>query len=1032
MFLLGILVILGLSISSRIPRTIGFRNIKRRLGNTALVIIGSLVGSALVSGSLVLSDSFDATFLNMVGRFIGENDVTISLEDKVQPEYVISFIDEDEVEDIEQMLDIEEVDGVLPGISVITSPYKVDEDGEPVINAYNIEILGLEHSDISEFGQDPKEIKKFSGNDAIISDKLALRLELKEGDEVHANYGPMEIQMEVTGIYEENGLVGSDRIIIDREFLATSLMVPNNSYNILSVSAKGGVEPDDYDGKEFEIQINDVLSDFENEKVELNITEWKQEGLDGYGIKAFILVFYVLSLFGIFSGILLIVNLYSMLAEERKREMGILRTIALTRFGLIKTFVNEGFLYSLISAVLGAFVGVGLGYALLYTLDSGFAEMGDQFSDFLEFKFAVQPESLLISTLLGFVITVTTVILSSFKISRLNIVSAIRDIKESKKPESLVKWLIKTFVVLGILLVGAFMLLSSFNIESSFEQAREQGGEENYLADLDDEEFNDMVDLVSGYLLYFGFILTAFLSGETLNRFAERFANKNIRKPVITISSILSIVFTSLLTQFDSITAALEQDEGVLLFFAMGLTLVISLSLIVTYHMSMLSRFISWLFSHFVKLRSTMQIALKYPAANKSRTGLTLVMFALVIYLIVYVGLVKATINVETRSSIENSLGGYDLVVQPGSDVTIEQLEEIDAEILKQERIEEVTSMMEVMVVMPEYKYKDLEEAEFWGDPRFIPLHAEDDSFRTYYNALPPDYLKSLQIGLGERAEGYETDEEVWNAVTAGENKVVLGDAFVQQGFGQQPVIDVGETIVVDTLFEGDPVEIEVIGKVEESGGGPAHMGLYSHVITTDEFVNSVLEEDYLEKYSSKNTLVKFEDGASSTEVTNDVKKAVIGYSISGVISLQELTSITTSMIDMVLSMFQGFLAFSLIVGTSGLAIIITRAVQERRQQIGMLRSLGFTRKMILGSFFVESTFISLLGIGIGLSMGTVGALIQFEIAFGDDPTIQPIFPVAEIALISIGIYVASIVFSILPSLRAAQLSPVEATNYPE
>ena len=43
-----------------------------------------------------------------------------------------------------------------------------------------------------------------------------------------------------------------------------------------------------------------------------------------------------------------------------------------------------------------------------------------------------------------------------------------------------------------------------------------------------------------------------------------------------------------------------------------------------------------------------------------------------------------------------------------------------------------------------------------------------------------------------------------------------------------------------------------------------------------------------------------------------------------------------------IFQLFQGYLAMGLIVGIAGTAVVMVRAVRERRRQIGTLRALGF------------------------------------------------------------------------------------------
>jgi ABC-type antimicrobial peptide transport system permease subunit len=48
--------------------------------------------------------------------------------------------------------------------------------------------------------------------------------------------------------------------------------------------------------------------------------------------------------------------------------------------------------------------------------------------------------------------------------------------------------------------------------------------------------------------------------------------------------------------------------------------------------------------------------------------------------------------------------------------------------------------------------------------------------------------------------------------------------------------------------------------------------------------------------------------------------------------------------------LIQGFMGLGLIVGVAALGVISARAVVERRQQIGVLRAIGFRRGMVQGS----------------------------------------------------------------------------------
>ena len=68
------------------------------------------------------------------------------------------------------------------------------------------------------------------------------------------------------------------------------------------------------------------------------------------------------------------------------------------------------------------------------------------------------------------------------------------------------------------------------------------------------------------------------------------------------------------------------------------------------------------------------------------------------------------------------------------------------------------------------------------------------------------------------------------------------------------------------------------------------------------------------------------------------------------------------------LYLIEGFMGLGLIVGVAAVGVIAFRSVVERRQQIGVLRALGFQRGMVSLSFLIETAFI----VGIGVVSGTV------------------------------------------------------------
>ena len=124
-------------------------------------------------------------------------------------------------------------------------------------------------------------------------------------------------------------------------------------------------------------------------------------------------------------------------------------------------------------------------------------------------------------------------------------------------------------------------------------------------------------------------------------------------------------------------------------------------------------------------------------------------------------------------------------------------------------------------------------------------------------------------------------------------------------------------------------------------------------------------------------------------------------------------------------------MALGLLVGVAALGVISTRAVVERRQQIGVLRAIGYKRGMVALSFLLESSFVSLLGTVIGLGLGLLLSYnavndINSEAAIGFAFTI----PWLQIGVILAITYAFSLLTTFIPARQASRIYPAEALRY--
>src|SRR5438128_59766 len=159
------------------------------------------------------------------------------------------------------------------------------------------------------------------------------------------------------------------------------------------------------------------------------IAKVKADSIDGASrnIDQLSQVFVLLGFFTVIAGILLIINIFVMLAEERKGEMGVARALGMRRTNLVQSFVSEGLLYALLSSVIGTFTGLLVAGVILWGFSQVFGASAFGGTGFL---LHWSDSDLINGFAIRFLITMATIVIASWRVSKLNIVRAIRDIPE--------------------------------------------------------------------------------------------------------------------------------------------------------------------------------------------------------------------------------------------------------------------------------------------------------------------------------------------------------------------------------------------------------------------------------------------------------------------------------------------------------------------------------------------------------------------------------------------------------------------------
>lgn len=933
--------VLFVAVSQPMLRRLGVRAATRRPRETALVIAGSLLGTALITGSFIVGDTLDSSIRAAVRNQLGPIDEAIVVPDASTAE---------RVEETIANLDDPRIDGVLSLVSVEAS-FRSDASGRPLAEPEG-RLLELDFEEGRAFGADPT-ITGISGvtpeaDEVVLGRDLAERLDAAPGDTVSAFLYGQELTLQVTAILPRIGVAGYWRGL---ESTSPNAFVAPGTIAELAVDAPEGVnlpETTVVISNKGGVEDAGVLSTGVAEAVGnaistdgLRVEELKRRGLqnaDDQG-KEFGELFLGIGSFAIIAGILLLVNIFVMLAEERKSQLGMLRAVGMKRSHLVRAFVIEGGIYALLSSVAGAALGIAVGWAIVKLAAPIFGGFGD-FS--LDLIFHFDPQSLVVGFCAGFLISMMTIFLTSLRISRINIIRAIRDLPEPKIYEAQTRTVIVGCVIASAIAAAFF---SSVNKEEAWP------------------------------LLIMGPPLVLF----ALLPLASRLILRRVAVLGVAVLSLLWGIFGDLV-----IGGSFFESGDIFAFVIQGTLLTFSAVVIATQTLENLEGLIRRLSARSLSLR----LSVAYPLARRGRTGLTLGMFALVIFTMTFI------------SVLSNVFGGQiDTVLakETGFDVLATSS---DTNPPKEERLEAFEGVQQVA---PLRFGELLVRADGFDEP--VPWTA---------SAIDQEFVDGGPPVLEEKLEGLNEDE-VWVELLADPSTIIVPTFFLQTGGGPPiSVVEMGDTIGVIDPVTGEEVDRKIIGEV---GNDFAFSGSYVSFPSMDEMLGD------------KATISRFYIEVDPSADANELAKGLQGELVANGVEAESFRSRVEDFQQSNLQFFrlmQSYLALGLVVGIAGLGVVMVRAVRERRRDVGVLRALGFLPRQVRRAFVLEAGFVAFQGILIGAALALITAKQLVATGeFGEDILFE--VPWGQLTLLTGIALAASLLATAWPAQEASKIPPAVA-----
>ena len=163
-------------------------------------------------------------------------------------------------------------------------------------------------------------------------------------------------------------------------------------------------------------------------------------------------------------------------------------------------------------------------------------------------------------------------------------------------------------------------------------------------------------------------------------------------------------------------------------------------------------------------------------------------------------------------------------------------------------------------------------------------------------------------------------------------------------------------------------------------------------------------------------------DGAEEEGTSSGGNSSGLAYKAADLLerarSLQEVSQSTNQQLLWIASI-------SLLVGGIGVMNIMLVSVTERTSEIGLKKAIGARKRRILGQFLTEAAVLTSIGGVLGVIVGIILAQVISKVSGA--PVAVSVPAVIGSVLFSMGI---GVVFGLLPSVKAANLNPIDALRY--